>query len=189
MTTPYCTLTKTLHFVTLTVVDWIDIFTRPIYNHIVVDSLKYCQKNKSLNIYAWVLMSNHIHLLVALDKELTYEEERLELSNVIRDFKKFTNKKIIDCIQNNPEESRKEWMMNRFWFAGNNDRKIKNYRFWQEGYYPEDIVSYNFLQQKINYIHQNPVTREVVSTPEHFKYSSAIDYAGGKGLLDVIIVQ
>ena len=134
-------------------------------------------------------MSNHLHLLSALDKEMQYNDERLEFSNVIRDFKKFTSKKIIDCIQNNQEESRKEWMMNRFWFAGNNDRKIKNYRFWQEGYYTEEVFSYDFIKQKINYIHQNPVRREIVTSPEQYKYSSAIDYSGGKGILDIIIID
>lgn len=182
------TLTKTLYYITITVVDWIDVFTRPVYNHIVVDSLRYCQENKGLNIYAWVLMSNHIHLLAAPDKEMPYEEERLEFSNIIRDFKKFTSKNIIENIQNNPEESRKDWMLNRFWFAGNNDKKITNYRFWQEGYYPEEIYTNDFLQQKINYIHQNPVRREIVTSPEQYKYSSATDYAGGKGLLKVIVV-
>ena len=184
----YHFLTKTVYFITTTVVDWVDVFTRPIYNHILIDSLSYCQTNKGLVIYSWVLMSNHLHLIVALDRTLSYEQEVLELSNVIRDFKKFTSKKIIDAINKNPEESRTEWMMNRFWFAGANDKKIKDFRFWQEGYYREDISSEEFLRQKINYIHMNPVRREIVSEPEHYKYSSAIDYAGGKGILDVVVV-
>ena len=73
--------------------------------------------------------------------------------------------------------------------ALNNDKKIKNNRFWQEGYCPEEIFSEEFLRQKINYIHQNPVRQEIVLFPEQYKYSSAIDYAGEKGLLDVAVIK
>ena len=182
-------LNKILFFVTITVVDWVDIFTRPKYNHIITESLQYCQKNKMLDIYAWVLMSNHIHIVAGLKREMDYDSYRLEFSNVIRDFKKFTSKIIIAEIQNSIDESRDEWMMNRFWYAGNNDKKIKNYRFWQEGYYPEEIYTKEFLIQKIHYIHQNPVRREIVASPEHYLYSSAMDYAGGKGLIEVNVVK
>ena len=138
----YNSLTKVIYFITLTVVDWVDVFTRPIYKHIVIDSLRYCQENKRLRIYAWVMMSNHLHLLVDVNDEMSYEQERLELSNIIRDFKKFTSKKLVNSIEDNVQESRKDWMMNRFWYAGANDKKIKNNRFWQEGYCPEVWVYY-----------------------------------------------
>ena len=111
------------------------------------------------------------------------------MSNIIRDFKKFTSKKLVNSIEDNVQESRKDWMMNRFWYAGANDKKIKNNRFWQEGYCPEEIFSEEFLRQKINYIHQNPVRQEIVLFPEQYKYSSAIDYAGEKGLLDVAVIK
>ena len=103
----YPNLTRTLYFVTTTVVDWVDVFTRPVYSHIVVDSLQYYQERKHLVVYAWVLMSNHLHMIVSLDGEMDSNKERLELSNVIRDFKKFTSKKIIETIQENEQESRK----------------------------------------------------------------------------------
>ena len=121
----YNSLTKVIYFITLTVVDWVDVFTRPIYKHIVIDSLRYCQENKRLRIYAWVMMSNHLHLLVDVNDEMPYEQERLELSNIIRDFKKFTSKKLVNSIEDNVHESRKDWMMNRFWYAGANDKRIK----------------------------------------------------------------
>ena len=105
----YTSLTKVIYFITLTVVDWVDVFSRPTYKHIVIDSLRYCQENKRLRIYAWVLMSNHLHLLVDVNDNLPYEQERLELSNIIRDFKKFTSKKLVDSIGKNVLESRKEW--------------------------------------------------------------------------------
>lgn len=174
-------LTQELYFITTTVVDWIDVFTRPIYKQIVLDSLIHCQKEKGLDIYAWVLMSNHLHMVVGV------RDDKQTISDILRDFKKFTSKKIIASIEENPEESRKVWMLDRFWFVGNNDKKIKNYKFWQDGNNIEQIQTYEFFQQKVNYIHNNPVKQEIVERPEDYLYSSARNYAGLKGLLDVII--
>lgn len=174
-------LTKELYFITTTVVDWIDIFTRPIYKQIILDSLIYCQKEKGLDIYAWVLMSNHLHMVVGV------RDDKQTISDILRDFKKYTSKKILASIEENPEESRKVWMVDRFWFVGNNDRKIKNYKFWQDENNIEQIYTYEFFLQKVNYIHNNPVKQEIVERPEDYLYSSARDYAGLKGLLNVII--
>lgn len=69
-----------------TVVDWVDIFTRPKYKHIIIESLKYCQQEKGLIIYAWVLMTNHLHAIVGVD-------DSKNISEIWRDFKKFTSKK------------------------------------------------------------------------------------------------
>ena len=80
-----------IYFLTLTVEDWVDVFTRPAYRHILIDSLKYCQNEKGLIIYAWCLMSNHLHLIVA-------SKEGHHLSEILRDFKKFTSKKIVQSI-------------------------------------------------------------------------------------------
>ena len=171
-------LTKELYFVTSTVVDWIDVFTRPIYKHIILDSLKSCQINKGLNIYAWVLMPNHLHMIVSANDEDS-------VSDIMRDFNKFTSKKILEAIENNVQESRREWLLDRFRFAGMNNNRITNYHFWQDGNHIEDIYTMEFLQQKIDYIHNNPVCAEIVSKPEDYLYSSAAAYAGLRGLLDL----
>jgi len=170
-----------VYFVTDTVVDWVDIFTRPIYKHIVIESLQYCQENKGLIIYAWVLMSNHLHAIVGSEGEA-------KVSDIWRDFKKFTSKEIIATIKTEISESRSEWMLNRFEYSGKNDKKIKNYRFWQEGNDAQGIYLNEYFEQKLNYIHYNPVKAEIVNRPEDYRYSSAIDYAGGKGLLKVVVV-
>ena len=86
-------------------------------------------------------------------------------------------------------ESRREWLLDRFWFAGANDKRIKNYRFWQEGNYVEEIYTMEFLMQKLNYIHQNPVRAEIVARPKDYLYSSALNYAGEKGLLNVELIS
>ena len=79
-------------FTTDTVVDWVDIFTRPIYKHIILESLIYCQKNKGLIIYAWVLMSNHLHMIVGSNSEEN------KVSDIMRDFKKFTSKEMLRTL-------------------------------------------------------------------------------------------
>ena len=174
-------ITGEVYFVTDTVVDWVDIFTRPLYKHIIIDSLSYCQKEKGLLIYAWVLMTNHLHMIVGRNGEN-------KVSDIMRDFKKFTSKEIIRILLVEPTESRRDWILNRFEYAGKNDKKIKKYRFWQEGNDAQGIFLNDYFNQKLNYIHENPVKAEIVNRPEDYRYSSAIDYAGGKGLLEVEVV-
>lgn len=175
-------LTKELYFITSTVVDWMDVFTRPVYKHIVVDSLKFCQEHKGLELFAWVLMTNHLHMIVGTNGTQ-------QIGDVLRDFKKFTSKEVVKAIEQNQQESRKEWLMDRFWFRGANDSKIKNYKFWQDGCYIETIYTHDFLAEKVNYIHMNPVRQEIVERPEQYLYSSACNYCGEKGLIDVTIVK
>ncbi len=67
-----------LYFITSTVHQWVDVFTRKDYIDILLDSLRFCQQEKGLKIYAWVIMTNHIHLIVQSDK--------VPLSDIIRDF-------------------------------------------------------------------------------------------------------
>lgn len=169
------------YFVTLTVEEWVDIFTRPIYRHIIVESLKYCQKEKGLVIFAWCIMSNHIHMIIKA-------KEGFNLSDILRDFKKFTSKEIVKSIIEYPE-SRRKWLLNKFEFAGKYNKKIKNYKFWQDGNEAKEIHTTNFLEQKLEYIHNNPVKAEIVDNPEEYKYSSARDYCGTKGLLDPVLIE
>ena len=171
-----------MYFLTITVVNWIDIFTRPVYRHIIIDSLQYNIDNKGLIIPGWCLMSNHIHLLAQAD-------EGYHLSDIIRDFKKFTSKAIIKEIQENPKESRKKWLLREFSFAGKVLKKPQHFKFWQDGSEAKEIHTLPFLEQKLNYIHNNPVKAEIVAEPHEYLYSSAIDYSGGKGLIDVVLIR
>jgi len=116
-----------MYFLTLTVVNWVDVFTRPVYKHIIVDALQYNIQHKGLVVSGWCLMSNHLHLLAEA-------EEGFHLSDILRDFKKFTGKAII-----------------------------------------KEIID-------------NPVKAEIVAEPEDYLYSSAKDYAGEKGLVDIVFV-
>jgi len=162
---------KGQYFITCTVNQWADVFTRNEYKDIVVDSLKYCQENKGLKINAWVIMSNHIHLIVRSEKE--------DLSDIIRDFKKFTSTKIFESIKNNRQESRKNWLL---WLLKQDDKII----FWRAGYHGEEISTKDFYDVKLNYIHQNPVRAGIVEKQEEYLYSSCGDYCGiRKGFLNI----
>ena len=168
-------------FLTLTVVDWVDVFTRPAYRRIFIDSLNYAVENKGMALYAWVLMSNHAHLVAAA-------MPGFHLSDILRDMKKHTSKKIVAEIKSIPE-SRADWMLYRFDYAGRFDNKINEYRFWQEGNFPKECITPDFAWQKIDYTHFNPVRAQIVAEPQHYLYSSAIDYAGGTGLVKVTVVE
>jgi len=146
------------YFVTLTIVDWIDIFTRKVYKIKIVESLKYCQMHKGLEIYAWCLMSNHLHMIGRAGNTITLPE-------ILRDFKKFTARVILQEILDNPE-SRKDWILLRFADKGKSLRRVEKYKFWQDGNHPELISCPKIFYQKLKYIHQNPVKEMIVENPE-----------------------
>src|ERR1700722_3287585 len=156
-----------VYFVSCAVVEWVDIFTRSLYCDIVVDSLKYCIEKKGLVIHAWVIMPNHIHLIISRKGEPS-------LSDIMRDFKKFTSSQIIEAIKNNPE-SRRNWMLWIFGAAGRANSQNTNYQFWQQDNHPEELFSYAFTKQKVQYLHDNPVRARIVVEPHDYVYSSAID--------------
>ena len=122
-------------------------------------------------------MPSHLHMIVSA-------KENYKLSDIIRDFKKFTSKKIIKTI-GEINESR-EWLLDKFSFAARINIKNKEYKFWQDGFHPIALYSNEFKDQKLDYIHNNPIESGIVSEAEHYKYSSAISYAGGLGLLVVV---
>jgi REP element-mobilizing transposase RayT len=167
-----------IYFVTLTIVEWIDVFTRPIYKNIIIESLQFCQKEKGLKIYAWVIMTNHLHMIIAADPGNS-------LSDILRDFKKFTANKIINKIKSELGESRRNWMLWIFKKAGNRNPNNRNYQFWRQDNHPEELFSEKFTDQKLEYIHNNPVNAGIVDKAEEYIYSSARDYFGGKGLLEI----
>lgn len=168
------------HFITTTVVDWVDVFTRKNHKMAIVESLKYCQQHKGLEIFAWCLMPSHLHLIVRA-------QEGFLLSDILRDFKKYTSKEILRLIQEEPE-SRKKWLLDRFEFAGRFNPKIKNFKFWQDGNHPVELYSPEFTKQKLDYIHNNPVVEMFVEQPHEYLFSSARNYADLDGLIDVILI-
>lgn len=134
---------------------------------------------QGLCLYAWCLMTSHIHMIMAAQNNGS--------CGILRDFKKFTSKQLIAAIENNAQESRKDWMLRIFREQGASNSRNKDYQFWRQDNQPKEIYSAAFAAQKINYIHNNPVKAGIVDKAEDFLYSSARDYYYQKkcGLLDV----
>lgn len=164
------------HFITATVVDWIDVFTRKNYRDCIIGCSDFCIKNKGMTVYRYVIMSNHIHLII--------HSKDGKLSDLIRDFKKFTAKTILEKIQAEPE-SRRDWMLERFKIATESHSRNKNYQFWQYGNHAEEIYSEKFMWSKLDYIHINPVRAGLVVKASDYIYSSASNYANGEGILTI----
>jgi putative transposase len=154
-----------VYFSTSTVVDWLPVFTTDTYFSIVVSSFKYCQIHKGLNIVAYVIMPEHIHLV-------TSNPEEGSLSDIMRDFKRFTSKEITREL----EKQNKVSLLNTLQKSAAKAKGNTEYKVWQGGFHPESIYSETFLKQKVEYIHYNPVRRGLVSRPEEWRYSSARNY-------------
>ena len=166
------------HFVTFSVVGWIDVFSREQYKELFLESLKYCQQKKGMVLHAWVIMTNHVHLIISSISN--------KLEHVVRDLKKFTSKQIIKAIKENNAESRKEWMLNIFSYTGKNNNNNKEFQFWKQDYHPIELDTPEKMKQRLDYLHENPVRGGLVWEPWHYKYSSAIDYYTNEhGLLKV----
>lgn len=166
-----------VYFITCTVVGWVDLFTRPCYKDIIINSLKYCIEHKGLSVHAYVIMTSHIHMLVSA-------EEGCSLPSIIRDFKTYTSKQLVKEIQV-INESRREWLMNKLAYEANRKVRGKSFKLWRDGFHPVEILNGEMLYQKLDYIHQNPVVERIVDRPQDYVYSSARNYADLKGELEV----
>ena len=181
MSTKYKFRTKdNLYFVSFSVVYWIDLFVREEYCNIVIDSLKFCQSNKGLEIYAWCIMSSHLHLIIS--------SHNANLEDIMRDLKSHTSRELKKSIKQNSGESRKEWILWLMERAGKKNSNNKGFQLWQQDNHPIELSSNEMIEQKKEYIHNNPVKAGLVWEAEHYKYSSAIDYSGGEGLLNISIL-
>lgn len=166
-----------LYFVTSSIINWIDIFTREDYSQIIIESLDYCRKKLGMEIYAWCLMPSHLHLIIRV------QGSKPEL--ILGKFKEFTSKRIQLAVKQNPIESRKDWLVLMFEKAAFESSNVKTGKLWQAGNHPIELWSPEVISQKVEYTHMNPVEAGLVFEPQHWKYSSAIDYSGGKGVLEI----
>jgi putative transposase len=166
-----------LYFVSFAVVNWIDVFVRPLYSEVIIDSLNYCKNNLGMELYCYCIMPSHIHLI--------YRATDGNPEIILGRFKEYTAKQLIKAITENIQESRKEWLLWMFKRAASKSSNVKNYQFWQHHNKPIELWSAEVIEQKADYIHNNPVEAGFVSEAWHWRYSSAINYSDGKGLIDV----
>jgi REP element-mobilizing transposase RayT len=170
------------YFLTLTTVGWADVFTRKEYKYELIKSLKYCQENKGLILYAYVIMTNHIHLIAAA-------KEGSKLSDILRDFKKFTANKMKELITNAPYESRRKWLLRLLQWYARITRGKKDFTLWQSDNHPVELYSPRVVNQKLAYLHNNPVEAMYVTEAQYYPFSSASNYILGHGLLEVTLIE
>lgn len=165
---------ENLHYLTYATVGWVDVLTRPAYKDIIVESLRHCQKDKGLELFAWCVMSNHVHLIARASCG--------KLQDIMRDHKKFTSKALMKAVEDNPQESRREWLLEHFRKADGGNQ------VWQHDLHPIWLRRPDIIQQKLSYIHRNPVVEGLVEEPHHYLYSSARDEAGMPGMLKLATI-
>jgi REP element-mobilizing transposase RayT len=166
------------YFITCTVVRWIDIFSRKEYKDIVIDSLRYCQQKKGLELIAFCLMTNHLHLIVRA-------ADGASLSAIMRDFKKYTASRIVELLYMHPQESRREWLIWLFGSEGEQNPNNERFQMWQHRSHAVELTSAEMALQRLRYLHENPVRAGICYCPEDYIYSSAAEYAGRETVLPV----
>lgn len=159
------------HFLTMTINNWLPIFTRPDTVNIILESWKHLQKNESMKLYAYVILENHLHLVA----------ESNDLIKLVQQFKSYTARKIIDYLQTNQVNH----LLRQLAYHKKAHKTQSTYQLWQEGTHPQLMIDADMLRQKIDYIHYNPVKRGYVENAEHWRYSSASNYQGKEGLIEV----
>jgi REP element-mobilizing transposase RayT len=166
-----------LYFVSFAVVNWIDVFTRPVYSDVIIEGLSYCKNNLGLQLYCWCIMPSHVHLI--------FSAANNNPEIILGRFKEYASKQLVKAIQENIQESRKEWLLWMFKRAASKSSNVSDHQFWQHHNKPIELWSANVIEQKADYIHNNPVESGFVTETWHWKYSSAIDYCDGKGLINI----
>ncbi|MEO6838609.1 MAG: transposase [Ginsengibacter sp.] len=166
-----------LYFISFAAVNWIDVFVREEYMKIVLDSWKFCQEKKGLEIYGWCIMPSHVHMIIGSNKN--------KLEDIVRDMKSFTSTALRKSITENIQESRKEWMIWMMERAGKKNENNNDWQFWQQHNKPLEIKDQEMFDKTLEYIHMNPVMAGFVIRPEDWKYSSARDFANLKGLIEL----
>lgn len=166
-----------LYFESFATVNWIDVFTRQVYFNVLAKSVSYCRAEKGMELYCYCFMPSHIHFIFKSSKD--------QPSELLRDFKRHTAKKMIKTIEGNPQEIRKEWLLWMFKRAGKRNATTNKYQFWQQHNKPIELWSEKVIKQKIDYIHNNPVICGFTTNPEDWKYSSARNYQDDNTILKI----
>ena len=159
------------HFVTCTVLHWIPLFTRQESVQIIIDSLKFLQQKDNLKLYAYVILENHLHMVVQSN----------DIDKSMKAFKQYTAKALLELLK----KENVKMILDQLQFYKKAHHKATDYQVWEEGYQPKLIQTDAMMISKIKYIHQNPVKRGYVDEERHWRYSSARDYVGEKGLIEI----
>ena len=168
-----------IYFISFATVFWVDVFVRRLYFDCIVESLNHCVDEKGMEIYAWCIMPSHVHLV--------FKSNIAKPEDLIGVFKSYTSRRLIKLIEENQQESRREWLLNSFKKAGAANSNNSKNQFWQQHNHPIELWTEAVFQQKVDYTHNNPVEAGFVENDYEYLYSSARDYCGIKGLVKVTI--
>lgn len=169
-----------MYFISFAVVHWIDLFIRKEYRDIVLDSWRYCQKEKDLEIYSWCIMSSHVHMIIS--------SRGRPLDKIVGEMKSYTSRALRKAIEKNTTESRREWLMSMMRQAGLNNGNNKDWQLWQQNNQPIEMTTIEMFYETMQYIHRNPVETGVVEKEEDYLCSSARDFFARKGLIELSYV-
>ncbi len=165
------------YFVSFATVYWVDVFTRETYFCILADCVGHCRRHKGMEVYAYCFMPNHVHFI--------FRSREGNPMGLLRDFKKYSARKLLNAIQKHLGESRSEWMLDLFKKAGAKNNHITQYQFWQHNNHPIELWSVRVIKQKIKYIHDNPVAAGLVREPADWKYSSARNFQKDPNFMEI----
>lgn len=168
-----------LYFVSFAVIYWIDLFIREEYKTIMLDSWRYCIDQKGMELYGWCLMTSHVHTIIGSHGE--------KLEKIMQSMKKHTSERLKAAIRDHPRESRREWMLNLM--TGRKNSHNREFQLWQQDNHPVELTTLKIAHQRLDYAHDNPVIAGIVEKPEDYLYSSARNYFGLKGLIDIILLD
>jgi REP element-mobilizing transposase RayT len=160
------------HFLTCTIVGWLPVFTRPETVKIVLDSWRFLQEHRGVDIFGYVILENHLHMIASAP----------DLGEQIQRFKSFTARQIIDHLK----KCNAQRLLSLLAYLKASYKTECEFQLWEEGSHPQSIHSDDMMVQKLDYMHVNPVKRGYVDDPTHWRYSSARNYAGLPGLIDVV---
>jgi len=169
-----------LYFLAFQVVGWADVFIRKEYRDILIESFEYCRENKGLELFSYVIMTNHVHLIIRSKYE--------DLSGLVRDIKKHTSKQVFSTIKTNDKESRKEWLRMIFKYHAKYNKRSGTYQLWTHENHAVELSTNEMIDSRINYVHDNPVRAGWVENPEDYLYSSARNYAEMEHLMEVDLI-
>lgn len=147
------------YYITSSVVEGLPLFMNPHITNIILRSLVYIQQNNKVTLNAYVIMPNHIHLIAEHEK----------LPDMLARFKSYTARSIIDHLK--MKNNRR--MLARLKYGKRNHHRNSEYQVWQEGLHPKQLFTAEMVEQKVNYIHFNPVKAGFVDGPKDWRYSSA----------------
>jgi REP element-mobilizing transposase RayT len=161
-----------LYFLTCTIVGWLAVFRRPEAVQVVFDSWEFLKKEKGFRLYGYVILENHLHMVASAP----------EVANAVKSFKMYTARQTIDLL----EAHGATVLLKQLRALKLRHKTASEYQVWEEGSKPKQIKEDEMMLQKLEYMHKNPVKRGYVDEPVHWRYSSARNYAGMAGLIEVV---